>query len=199
MTPAARRRAAGEAGCIRPPSPSRRRSRRPARNGAVVLVFYQLRGNLPRSGMTHPGPPILEPGKPGGLPGDPGHLARRPRMLTVVLTGDKRRPSGQGPGARLRSGLASQRGSASRATRSHRRSPAPRPRPPGQPSSPYTGNKPRHGAAATRAAQQPAPPHRILRAARPPRRSGLELRSCHFETLPGRKFLRQRVRDSTRC
>src|SRR5215470_1883644 len=34
--------------------------------------------------------------------------------------------------------------------------------------------KPRHGAAATRAKQQPAAPHRILRAARPPRRSGLE-------------------------
>ena len=54
-------------------------------------------------------------------------------MLTVVLTGDKRRPSGQGPGTRLRNGLASQRSSASRAARAHRRSPV-RPAPPDQPS-----------------------------------------------------------------
>jgi len=57
-------------------------------------------------------------------------------MLTVVLTGDKRRPSGQGPGARLRNGLSSQRSSASRAARAHRRSPGP-PAPAGQPSSPH--------------------------------------------------------------
>jgi len=56
-------------------------------------------------------------------------------MLTVVLTGDKRRPSGQGPGTRLRNGLASQRSPASRAARAHRRSPA-RPPPPDQPSRP---------------------------------------------------------------
>ena len=99
----------------------------------ILLVLYQLRGDLPRSRIAHPGPPILDSGNKGGLPGDPGQLARRPRMLTVVLTGDKRRPSGQGPGARLTNGLASQRSSASRAARAYRRSPA-RPASASQPS-----------------------------------------------------------------
>jgi hypothetical protein len=63
-------------------------------------------------------------------------------MLTVVLKGDKRRPSGQGPGARLRVGLASQKNSASRAARANRRSPA-LPVPPDQPSRPRTA--PRSG------------------------------------------------------
>jgi hypothetical protein len=78
-------------------------------------------------------------------------------MLTVVLTGDKRRPSGQGPGTRLRNGLASQRSSASRAARAHRRSPV-RPAPPDQPAPAEPGPKPRHRAAATRTSQQPAAP-----------------------------------------
>jgi hypothetical protein len=43
-----------------------------------------------------PGPPMLEPVTRRAARG-PGQLARRPRILTVVLTGDKRRPSGQGP------------------------------------------------------------------------------------------------------
>ena len=71
-------------------------------------------------------------------------------MLTVVLTGDKRRPSGQGPGAKLRNGLASQNRSASRAARANRPSPG-TPAPPDQP--------PQQRLAATLATerQQPAP------------------------------------------
>ena len=56
--------------------------------------------------------------------------------------GDKRRPSGQGPGAKLRNGLVSQRQPASRAARAHRRSPA-YPAPPDRPSRPQTA--PRSG------------------------------------------------------
>ena len=47
-------------------------------------------------------PPMLRTGKQGGLPGGTlGHLAQRPRILTGVLNGNKRRPSGRGPRARL--------------------------------------------------------------------------------------------------
>jgi hypothetical protein len=70
-------------------------------------------------------------------------------MLTVVLKGDKRRPSGQGPGAKLRNGLASQNQSASRAARAHLGSPA-RPAPPDRPlphspaqTAPRSGSDPR--------------------------------------------------------
>lgn len=83
-------------------------------------------------------------------------------MLTVVLKGDKRRPSGQGPGAKLRNGLASQNQSASRAARAHRGSPA-RPAPPDratQRQRPAPGNNPQ-------------PRTEILRAARPLRRLSL--------------------------
>jgi hypothetical protein len=94
-------------------------------------------------------------------------------MLTVVLKATRGDPQGQGPGARLRNGLVSQKGSASRAARPIVAVP---PGPRGQ-NSPHG-----HGPAAnrttkrqrTRARQQPAAPHQILRAARPPRRSGLE-------------------------
>src|ERR1700722_18361592 len=86
--------------------------------------------------------------------------------------GNKRRPSGQGPGARLLDGLASQgkvgvtgspRPSSqprpSRKARSPRRAPPAAPRP---------GREPRHRAAATQASRQPAAPRQILRAPRPP-------------------------------
>ena len=77
-------------------------------------------------------------------------------MLTVVLT---RRTSGQGPSARLRNGLVSQSGSASRAARANSHSRA-RPAPPDQPltaepgprTTPRSGSDPRQ--AATRS---PAP------------------------------------------
>jgi hypothetical protein len=42
-----------------------------------------------------------------GCPGIPVLQARRPRIVTVVLKGDKRRPSGQDPGARVFYGLSS--------------------------------------------------------------------------------------------
>ena len=77
-------------------------------------------------------------------------------MLTVVLKGDKRRPSGQGPGARLRNGLASQRSSASRAARAHRPSPPARAArsaltaEPGRKTAPQSGSDPRHTQPAAR-------------------------------------------------
>jgi hypothetical protein len=67
---------------------------------------------------------MLGTGIQAGCPGTPVLLARRPRMLTVVLTGDKRRPSGQGPGAKVSNGLSSQKTPASRAARAHPPSPA---------------------------------------------------------------------------
>ena len=37
----------------------------------IVLVLHQLRGNLPRPRMTHPGPPKLRTGNQAGCPGTP--------------------------------------------------------------------------------------------------------------------------------
>ena len=91
--------------------------------------------------------------------------------MTVVLKGDKRRPSGQGPGARVFYGLSSHE--LSGITGSPR--PCSQPGPPreagsalpagdrhpgggAQPGGPAPGRRPHHGAAATRAWQQPASP-----------------------------------------
>ena len=45
--------------------------RHPLMPELIVLIHYQLRGDLPCPRMTHPGPPILGTGNTGGLPGDP--------------------------------------------------------------------------------------------------------------------------------
>ena len=43
--------------------------RHPLMPELVVLILHQLRGNLPRPRMTHPGPPILRTGNQAGCPG----------------------------------------------------------------------------------------------------------------------------------
>ena len=93
-------------------------------------------------------------------------------MLTVVLKATRGDPQVKVPAPGLETGSHPKKQSASRAARADPPSRA-RNAPPDQPHSEH-GGKPRHRAAATRARQQPAAPRRILRAARPPRRSGLE-------------------------
>ena len=70
----------------------------------VVLVLHELGGNLPRPRIAHRGLLSLNRVNKAGCPGTPVMLARGPRIVTVVLKGDKRRPSGQGPGARFYTG-----------------------------------------------------------------------------------------------
>src|SRR5487761_328740 len=152
--PARARTAAAVAG-----TSSSRDARRPLVAQLVVLVLDQPRGNPPCPRVAHPGLLSSEPGKPGGLPGDPGHLARKPRILTVVLTGDKRRPSGQGPGARLIYGLVSQRCSASRAARPIVAAP-PAPRPLTSPhGTTRAANPPRSGSDPRQPATSSPAPH----------------------------------------
>src|SRR6185312_14626337 len=95
--------------------------------------------------------------KPGGLPGDPGHLAQEPRIVTVALKGSKRRPSGQGPGARVSSGLVSP--NLTGVTGSP---------PPIIPATATAGTKNPRPGRTNPASRQPAAPRQILAPARPP-------------------------------
>jgi len=80
--------------------------RHPLAPELVVLVLHQLRGNLPF--LVLPTRGLLSLTREQGLAArGPRSSGSRPRMVTVVLKGDKRRPSGQGPGTRVRNGLAS--------------------------------------------------------------------------------------------
>ena len=113
--------------------------------------------------------------------------------MTVVLKGDKRRPSGQGPGARVLNGLSSQHKPASRAARP--RSSQPRKtreagtaglRPPprrsrgASPKARTPPAKPRHRAAANPSQPATRSPAQILAAARPPpAKMGFNLISTH--------------------
>jgi hypothetical protein len=65
---------------------------------------------------------VLRTGNQAGCLETPVLLARRPRILTVVLEGDMRRLSGQGPGTRLSRGLLAQVVPVWQAARAHRSS-----------------------------------------------------------------------------
>ena len=111
--------------------------RHPLVTQLVVLVFHNLRGYLPLLlRVPHTGLLCLEPGNQAGCPGtrsagsEAANTDRRAQ-------GNMRRPSGQGPSARLFNGLASQVEPASRAARAYRPSPG-RPARRDQPSRPRT-------------------------------------------------------------
>jgi hypothetical protein len=87
VRPAVRPRGQGATGCTRPPSPSRRRCPPPCRGGAGSPRPLQAARESSAPSRDPPGASYHQNRETRrGCPGTPGHQARKPRMVTVVLT-----------------------------------------------------------------------------------------------------------------